>query len=195
MSKIQMNNNDNNNDNNPLIPGYCRRIDETFKDEVQISRVLRRAKLAEDIRKKDKIFWLKNKRNHGLKNITLNSLSCHFCDEDIVELCTKDNIWLLMTIKTYFALWWSQMASNDNLALLWTKELIGYCCDLQIRPVEEQLKQRVIGERYCISRKRKSYKCLVRNELSSPSELSSANMFRLDESLWGMVEYLPITDT
>ena len=33
-----------------------------------------------------------------------------------------------------------------------------HCCGLQIRPVEEQLKQRVIGERYCISRKRKSYK-------------------------------------
>ena len=32
------------------------------------------------------------------------------------------------------------------------------CCGLQIRPLEEQLKQRVIGERYCISRKRKSYK-------------------------------------
>ena len=31
-----------------------------------------------------------------------------------------------------------------------------YCCGLQIRPVEEQLKQRVIGKRYCISRKRKS---------------------------------------
>ena len=28
------------------------------------------------------------------------------------------------------------------------------CCGLQIRPVEEQLKQRVIGERYCISRKK-----------------------------------------
>ena len=27
-------------------------------------------------------------------------------------------------------------------------------CGLQIRPVEEQLKQRVIGERYCISRKK-----------------------------------------
>ena len=32
------------------------------------------------------------------------------------------------------------------------------CCYLQIRPVEEQLKQRVIGKHYCISRKRKSYK-------------------------------------
>ena len=35
---------------------------------------------------------------------------------------------------------------------------VYYCCGLQIRPVEEQLKQRVIGKRYCISRKRKSYK-------------------------------------
>ena len=31
-------------------------------------------------------------------------------------------------------------------------------CGLQIRPVEKQLKQQVIGKRYCISRKRKSYK-------------------------------------
>ena len=30
------------------------------------------------------------------------------------------------------------------------------CCGLQIKPVEEQLKQRVIGKRYGISRKRKS---------------------------------------
>ena len=36
--------------------------------------------------------------------------------------------------------------------------LLGICCGLQIRPVEEQLKQRVIGKRYCISRKRKSCK-------------------------------------
>ena len=28
------------------------------------------------------------------------------------------------------------------------------CCGLQIRPVEEQLKQRVIGERYCVNRKK-----------------------------------------
>ena len=28
------------------------------------------------------------------------------------------------------------------------------CCGLQIRPVEEQLKQRAIGERYYISRKK-----------------------------------------
>ena len=32
------------------------------------------------------------------------------------------------------------------------------CCGLQIRPVEEQLKQQVKGKRYCISRKRKSKK-------------------------------------
>ena len=32
------------------------------------------------------------------------------------------------------------------------------CCGLLIRPVEEQLKQQVIGKRYYISRKRKSYK-------------------------------------
>ena len=61
----------------------------------------------------------------------------------------------------------------------------------------KQLKQRVIGERYCISRKRKSYKGStsrsrivkdpVRNDkLSSPSELSSANIFRLDESIFGV---------
>ena len=32
------------------------------------------------------------------------------------------------------------------------------CVCVCIRPMEEQLKQRVIGKRYCISRKRKSYK-------------------------------------
>ena len=32
--------------------------------------------------------------------------------------------------------------------------MLDYCCDFQIRPVEEQLKQRLIGERYCISRKK-----------------------------------------
>ena len=36
--------------------------------------------------------------------------------------------------------------------------LLHNCCGLQIRPVEEQLKQQLIGKRYCISRKRKSYK-------------------------------------
>ena len=76
-----------------------------------------------------------------------------------------------------------------------------HCCVLQIRPVEEQLKQRVIGKRYCISRKRKSIKgstsrarltvclsvkCLVRNEKLSPSELSLENMFSLDESIFGV---------
>ena len=65
--------------------------------------------------------------------------------------------------------------------------ILLYCCGLQIRPVEEQLKQRVIGERYCIRRKKEviqkkycqfsacslSVKCLVRNEkLSSPNELA-----------------------
>ena len=32
------------------------------------------------------------------------------------------------------------------------------CCGLQIRSVGEQLKQRVIGERYCISRKKEVIK-------------------------------------
>ena len=35
--------------------------------------------------------------------------------------------------------------------------LDSYCCGIQIRPVEEQLKQRVIGERYCISKKKGSH--------------------------------------
>ena len=70
--------------------------------------------------------------------------------------------------------------------------------------MEEQLKQQVIGERYRINRKKGSHtkevlavlgsqsvclsvKCLVRNEkLSSPRELSSANMFRLDEFIFGV---------
>ena len=74
------------------------------------------------------------------------------------------------------------------------------------RPVEEQLKQRVMAERYCISRKRKSYKgstsrsrlvkCLVRNEkLSSPSELGLGEYALVGRvHLWGMVGYVPIKD-
>ena len=72
-----------------------------------------------------------------------------------------------------------------------------YCCGLQIRPVEEQLKQRVIGKRYCISRKRSHTKEVLAGlglqfvsrkgrEVVSPSELSSENMFRLDESIFGV---------
>ena len=34
---------------------------------------------------------------------------------------------------------------------------VWYCCGLQIRQVEDQLKQRVIGERYCITRKNGSH--------------------------------------
>ena len=44
----------------------------------------------------------------------------------------------------------------DTIKQVETKEEI--CCGLQIRPIEEQLKQRVIGKRYCINRKRRSYK-------------------------------------
>ena len=58
---------------------------------------------------------------------------------------------------------------------------LNNCCGLRIRPVEEQLKQWGIGERYCISRKKEavqkkytpfsacspSVKCHVRNEKSS----------------------------
>ena len=41
----------------------------------------------------------------------------------------------------------------------WTQHKQVKCSGLQIRPVKEQLKQRVIGKRYyCISKKRKSYK-------------------------------------
>ena len=92
--------------------------------------------------------------------------------------------------------WWPRSSNHVKF----TEECVmsmKKCCGLQIRLVEQQLKQRVIGECYCISRKRKSYKgstsrsrlvkCLVRNEkLSSPSELSSANMFRLDKSIFGV---------
>ena len=70
-------------------------------------------------------------------------------------------------------------------------------CDLQIRPVEEHLKQRVIDEPYCISRKRKSYKrstsrsqfalCLCKKrEVIILEPASSENMFRLDESIFGV---------
>ena len=48
------------------------------------------------------------------------------------------------------------------------KTLNDKCCSLQIRPVEEQLKQWVIGERHCISRKRKSYKVLYFDLLTRP---------------------------
>ena len=75
------------------------------------------------------------------------------------------------------------------------------CCGLQIRPVEEQLKQRVIGERYCISRKKGSHTKEViavldlqtvcemsrkKREVFFPERASSGNMFRLDESIFGV---------
>ena len=73
------------------------------------------------------------------------------------------------------------------------------CCGLQIRPVEEQLKQRVMGERYCISRKKKSYKgstsharLTVRQSNASwgtrscpsPERAKLRDVFRLDESIF-----------
>ena len=82
-----------------------------------------------------------------------------------------------------------------------------FCCGFQIRPVEEQLKQRVIGERYCINRKRKSYK-----RSTSHSRLAVCQMSRKKREvvfserakigeyvligrvhLWGMIGYVPIT--
>ena len=77
------------------------------------------------------------------------------------------------------------------------------CCGgggVQLRPVEEQLKQRVIGKRYCISRKGKSYKgstsrsrfalCQMsrkKQEVVFPERASWENMFRLDESIFGVL--------
>ena len=73
-------------------------------------------------------------------------------------------------------------------------------CGLQIGLVEEQLKQQVIGERYCISRKRSHTKeVLAVLGLQSVSQMSRKkrevvflerasldNMFRLDESIFGV---------
>ena len=45
-----------------------------------------------------------------------------------------------------------------DVAVLVVHKLKKKCYGPPIRPVEEQLKQRVIGKRYCIIRKIKSYK-------------------------------------
>ena len=73
-------------------------------------------------------------------------------------------------------------------------------CGLQIRPVGEQLKQRVIGERYCISKKKKKKNgshakevlavlglqsvCQMSRKKQEVASLSEENMFRLDESIF-----------
>ena len=46
---------------------------------------------------------------------------------------------------------------DKYLSLFLSLAIYIYCCGLQIRPVEEQLKQQVIGERYCMSRKKGSH--------------------------------------
>ena len=53
------------------------------------------------------------------------------------------NTWVFSSCKIFGTI--IKMEQGNNL----TK-----CCGLQIRPVEEQLKQRVIGEPYCINRKK-----------------------------------------
>ena len=78
-------------------------------------------------------------------------------------------------------------------------QLEPICRGLQIRPVEEQLKQRVIGECYCISRKSHTKEVLAvlglqsvcqmshkKREVVFPERASSENMFRLDESIFGV---------
>ena len=83
------------------------------------------------------------------------------------------------------------------------------CCCLQIRPVEEQLKQRVIGQRYCINRKKGSHTKEVLAVLGSQSvcqishkkrEVIFSERAKLGKYvwvgrvyLWGMVGYVPIT--
>ena len=85
--------------------------------------------------------------------------------------------------------------------LTWLVCEMGVCWGLQIRPVEEQLKQRVIGERYCISRKKRSHTKEVlavrglqsvcqmsrkKREVVFRERTSSENMFRLDKSIFGV---------
>ena len=82
------------------------------------------------------------------------------------------------------------------------------CCGLQIRPVEEQLKQRMIGERYYINRKKEviqkkylpfsacslSVKCPVRKEkLSFPSELARIICLGWTSASLGYGRICPIT--
>ena len=52
---------------------------------------------------------------------------------------------------------------------------LNTCCGLQIRPVEEQLKQRVIDERYCFSRKKGSH---TKEVLAVPGLQSVCQMSR-----------------
>ena len=61
---------------------------------------------------------------------------------------------LLSSIQIFFL----PFKSSSPFFLSFILLSIHYCRGLQIRTVEEQLKQRVIGKSYCISRKRKSYK-------------------------------------
>ena len=83
----------------------------------------------------------------------------------------------------------------------YTHTYIYICCGRQIRPVEEQLKQRVIGECYCISRKKGSHTKEVlavlglqsvsqmsrkKREVVFPERANSENIFRLDESIFGV---------
>ena len=82
------------------------------------------------------------------------------CSETILN-CAKIKMFFFfcfvyiseMKLNNYYYLWYS-----DYWFYLIVITMFWPCCGLQIRPVEEQLKQRVIGKRYCISRKRKSYK-------------------------------------
>ena len=67
--------------------------------------------------------------------------------------CTRKNPQRLDEGSRVVENWWT---SRDHPN--YTIAKISQCCGLQIKPVEEQLKQQVIGKRYCISRKRKSYK-------------------------------------
>ena len=74
------------------------------------------------------------------------------------------------------------------------------CCGLQMRPVEDQLKQWVIGNVIVLAEKGSHTKeelavlglqsvCQMsrkKREVVSPERASSENMFRLDESIFGV---------
>ena len=76
--------------------------------------------------------------------------------------------------------------------------MFTFFCGLQIKPVEEQLKQRVICGRYCISRKKGSRAkevlavlglqsvCRKKQEVVCSDRASSENVLRLDESIFGV---------
>ena len=85
-----------------------------------------------------------------------------FCSQERTQIIFDRPIWpIAWTLTSTIISSLSGPGSNENRIVLKSPSDVfccHNCCGLQIRPVEEQLKQRVICERYCISRKGKSYK-------------------------------------